>query len=157
MNEIDEIIPGLYVGTYNAALDKDIILSNNIQTIINCTKKQDKIDLDIDYLQIPIDDPPYITDINYINTNFIHIVTLINNSINKRKNVLIHCMKGSQRSAVIATIFIMIKFGLNYMNAIQFIKLKRPICFFGSVNYLNSLLYIQNQIDMFNRYYGSRQ
>lgn len=153
INEIDKIIDGLYVGTYNAALDENTISSYGIQTIINCTKKQEKINLNVDYLQIPIDDPPYITDINYVNSNFIQIINFISNAINNGKNVLIHCIKGSQRSAAIATIYIMIKFDLDYVNAIQFIKTKRPICFFGNVNYMNSLIYIQNQLNIFNQYY----
>ena len=152
MNQIDKIIDGLYISTYDVALNQNIITSHNIQTIVNCTKKKNKINMDITYLQVPIDDPPYVTDIDYVNTNFIEIINFIYNEINNGKNVLIHCVKGSQRSATIVAIYLMVKFGLNYINAVKFIKSKRPICFFGNVNYLNSLIYVQNQINQYNQY-----
>ena len=153
MNQIDKITDNSYISTYDAALNQNVILSHNIQTIINCTKKKNKINMNINYLQVPIDDPPYITDIEYVNTNFIEIINFIYNEINNGKNVLVHCVKGSQRSATIVAIYLMVKFGLNYENAIKFIKSKRSICFFGNVNYLNSLVYVQNQINQYNQYY----
>ena len=148
-NKINKIIDNLYIGNYSGALDKDIIMQYNINTIVNCTKKKDKINMDVDYLQIPIDDPPYTNDIAYVNTNFIEIINFILNAM-KNGNVLVHCVMGSQRSAVIVSIVLMMRFGLNYENAIKFVKSKRSICFFGKVNYLESLVYVQNQINLYN-------
>jgi len=147
MNQINKIIDGLYIGNYNAALDPNIITSYNIQTIVNCTKKKNRINMNVDYLQVPIDDPPSIADTEYVNSNFVPIVTFISNSINNGKNVLVHCIMGAQRSPTIVAIYLMVKFGVNYQVAIQFIKSKRPICFFGNINYINSLVFIQNQIN----------
>lgn len=152
-NQISKIIDGLYVGNYNAALDPNIITSHNIHTIVNCTKKKDRINMNVDYLQIPLDDPPSNGDIEYVNINFIPIVTFISNAINSGKNVLVHCIMGAQRSAAIAAIYLMVKFKVNYMVAVQFIKSRRPICFFGNINYINSLVFIQNHIK--GNYYAS--
>lgn len=151
-NKIDKVIDNLYIGNYDGALDKNIILSHGIKTIVNCTKRKDKINMNVNYLQIPIDDPPYMNDINYVNKNFVDIVNFISNARNYG-NVLVHCVAGSQRSATIVAIFLMVKFKLNYKDAIQFMKSKRPICFFGNVNYMDSLIHTQNMLDSYNRYY----
>ncbi len=143
-NKIDKIINNLYIGNYDAALDQNIIESYNIHTIINCTKKSNRTNLNVEYLQIPIDDPPYDNDINYVNTNFLFIVDFITNKINSGKNVLVHCVMGSQRSAAIVAIYLMIRYKSNHSHAIQYIKSRRPICFFGKINYMESLIYIQN-------------
>jgi len=145
-NKIDKIIDNLYIGNYDAALDKSIIDRYNIQAIVNCTKNTNRINSDIDYLQVPIDDPPYDKDINYVNSNFIYITNFIYDKIKSGKNVLVHCVMGVQRSATIVAIYLMRGFNQNYTNTIKYIKTKRPICFFGKVNYLNSLIYVQNKM-----------
>jgi protein-tyrosine phosphatase len=147
-NKIDKIIDNLYIGNYDSALDQNIIESYKIDVIINCTKKTNRTILQVEYLQIPIDDPPSDSDINYVNSNFIFITDYIYDKIKSGKNVLVHCVMGSQRSAAIVAIYLMRGFNQNYKNTIQYMKSKRPICFFGKVNYLDSLIYAQNQLDI---------
>jgi protein-tyrosine phosphatase len=77
-----------------------------------------------------------------MNNNFMKIMRYIDNSISSGKNVLVHCVMGSQRSATIIALYLMTKYGMGYGDAIGYIKSKRPICFFGKVNYLESLLYV---------------
>lgn len=143
-NQVNKIIEGLFITNYSSALDPNNIMENNIQTVINCTKTNDKVNLNIDYLQIPIDDPPSYSDIQFLNTNFMDIFLFIDKSLFNRRNVLVHCVMGSQRSATVIAIYLMVKFGLKYPDAIAYIKEKRPICFWGKVNYLESLKHIEN-------------
>jgi protein-tyrosine phosphatase len=145
-NKIDEILNGLYIGNYEAALDKEIIKELNITTVINCTKKDKKLS-DINYLQIPINNPPNPDDIRYLNQNFLYICKYIDDKLYNNNKILIHCVNGSQRSAAVTAIFLMYKFGLNFVDACKFIKIKRPICFFGRVNYSESLLFINQFLD----------
>lgn len=149
MSNINEIIRGLYISTYNAAIDYETINNLNIKTIINCTPKNTKLN-NISYLQIPINDPPSQNDIDYVNANYLFISQLIDNQL-ANGNVLVHCVNGSQRSATIITIYLMVKYGLTYQNAITYVKSKRSICFFGNVNYMKSLMYVQNQLNLMNK------
>jgi protein-tyrosine phosphatase len=60
------------------------------------------------------------------------------------KPVLVHCKNGMQRSCGVVACYL-IKY--NYMtpiDAIQFIRYKRPIAFFGNVNF-------QEAIDLFHK------
>ena len=150
MAQINKIINGLYIGNYNAAIDQNVLGEYNINVIINCTKKNERTNMNIDYLQVPLDDPPCVVDVGYVNSNFMPIITFISNAINNKKNVLVHCVAGAQRSAAIVAIYLMVIYKVNYMVAVQFIKTKRPICFLGNVNYIDSLIFVQNQINCLN-------
>lgn len=143
-NQINKIVDGLYITNYQSALDENAITSNNIKTIINCTKKNERVNLNVNYLQVPIDDPPSNEDIQFVNSNFVYVVKYINNSISNGKNVLVHCIMGSQRSATIIAIYLMVKYKMKPPEAINYMKSKRPICFFGGVNYKDSLAYVNN-------------
>lgn len=146
VDQINQIIRGLYITNYESAIDSNKLLRYNIKTVINCTNKNDKTTLNINYLQIPIDDPPSTKDINFINRNFMQIVDYIDAAIMRDENVLVHCVMGSQRSATIVAVYLMAKFRVGYMDAITYIKSKRSICFFGDVNYIDSLTYVGQQI-----------
>ena len=144
---INKIIDNLYVGNYNAAINNDIIKNLNISTIINCSKREERTTLNVNYLQIPIDDPPSQNDIYYINNNFFPITKFINDSINFNKSVLIHCKNGCQRSPTIACIYLMVKYDIDYKNAINFIKSKRKESFFGNINYSHSIIFVQSRLN----------
>ena len=146
-NNIDKIIDNLYIGNYCAAQDDNLLTQYNIQTIINCTQRPNRTGLDVTYMHLSMNDPPSKQDINFVNVNFSQIANFIFNEIHKNgNNVLIHCIMGAQRSATIVAIYLMLIHNFNIDSAIKFIKSKRPICFFGNVNYLESLQYVQNQI-----------
>jgi len=145
--KIAKIIDGLYIGSHHAALDPTVITLYNIRTIVNCTKRNGNPPEGMNYLQVTIDDPPSQEDIVYLNYHYMNIVKFIESSIANGNNVLVHCMLGFQRSAAIIAIYLMVKFNIDYKKAIEFIKNKKSICFLGQVNYINSLVYVQNQIN----------
>jgi len=147
-SSIDKIIDNLYIGNYEAAMDPEIIMKHKIQLIVNCTKKLEKISDYMEYINIPIDDPPQESDILFINQNFYVFVPAINKAIDLGKNVLVHCNMGSQRAPTIVAIYMMVKFGLDYQSVITFLQAKRPIAFFGKVNYLESLVFVQKQVEL---------
>lgn len=145
---IDKIIDQIYIGNYDDANNPEILNKYCINFLINCTKNNN-IFGNIEYFQILIDDPPSEKDINYINNNFLSITNYIDNKIKNKFNILIYCKRGMQRSATIVAIYLMIKFNLDYQKACNFIKSKRQLCFFGSINYESSLIFIQNYLKTF--------
>jgi protein-tyrosine phosphatase len=46
---------------------------------------------------------------------------------------------GMQRSCALATCYLIKYYNMDYIQAINFIKLKRPIAFFGNINLLSTI------------------
>jgi uncharacterized protein (TIGR02452 family) len=149
--KIDKIIDGLYIGNHYAALDQEVINTYNIKTVINCTKKDERINMTINYLQIPLDDPPTDQDIQLLNKTFYPSILFIDNSIKSGNNVLVHCKIGSQRSATVVAIYLMVKYSTNYEDAINFVQSIRPIAFFGTIAYLDTLKFVQDKLNQINK------
>ncbi len=148
--KIDKIIDSLFIGNHYAALDQEVIDTHNIRTIINCTDKDERINMNINYLQIPLNDPPSEKDIQYLNKMFYPSVLFIDNSIKNGNNVLVHCKIGSQRAATIVAMYLMVKYNTTSQEAINFIKNIRPICFFDEFGYIESLKFVENKLNALN-------
>jgi protein-tyrosine phosphatase len=75
-----------------------------------------------------------------------NVLEKIYEHVSNKKPVLVHCHAGMQRSCAVVACYL-IKY--NYMeptSAIQFIRFKRPIAFFGQVNFQSAidLFYLEN-------------
>ena len=123
----NEIIPrnpksgSLWLGNYKSALDPVFLKNNNISVIINCSVDlpyiYDILDQEnhglnkLETFRIPVYDSLLDHDI-YIMEQYYHTVLpfILKKLIGERKNVLIHCHAGAQRSAsvVAAILFILI-------------------------------------------------
>lgn len=124
---VSNIIPGdkecgsLWLGNYKSALDPIFIKDNNISVIINCSVDlpyiYDILDPEVHGLdkletfRIPVYDSLLDQDI-YIMEQYIHTVLpfTLKKLLSERKNILIHCYAGAQRSACIvaAILFVLV-------------------------------------------------
>jgi uncharacterized protein (TIGR02452 family) len=147
---IDKITDGLYIGNQYDALDQEIIDTYDIRTVINCTKNNERVNMAINYLQIPLDDPPTEQDIALLDRSFYASIQFIDNSISNGHNVLVHCKIGSQRSPTIVAIYLMVKYSTNYEDAIEYIQSVRPIAFFGEMIFSESLQFVQLKLSQMN-------
>ena len=150
-SNIDKILDNLYIGNCGAAFDPDIIIKYKIMTIVNCTINNRKISNNIEYLHIPINDPPQDEDIHCVNSNFYLFVPFISNAIDEGKNVLVHSDMGYQRAPIIVAIYMMVKFGFSCQDVITFVKVKRPLSLNDNINYLQSLIFVQNQMEILDK------
>ena len=107
--DADEIVNKLWVGNYKSSLDLDFIQKNNIQVIVNCTPDvpfyneiYDDTGLDIETFRIPVYDSLLTNDI-VLMEEYLKIVIpfLIRKYVIEKKNVLINCVAGAQRSAIV--------------------------------------------------------
>lgn len=112
---VNEIIPRLYLGNYKSALDKEFIQENKIDIIVNCTPNipfiKDVIDTEnndiklntenIEYIRISVEDSLLEKDIILMEEYFKYIIPYLHDSYNNNKNILVHCYAGKQRSAIV--------------------------------------------------------
>lgn len=136
---VNEIIPNLWLGNYKTALDVDFLLDNKINMIINCTpntpfindlvndklksEKYNNIDpinlcsiYNIETFRIPVNDSLLERDIILMEHYFkIIIPLLLKKYTTEKKNILIHCHAGKQRSAIVVTALLKVLLDNNYI------------------------------------------
>ena len=119
-----EVYQNIFVGNYAFALNKELLLKNNIKNILNCSKdckcfyKKENI---FNYLHLPLLDNMEEDPLKYMDesNNFIE------KSLNNKENILIHCGNGISRSATMLYLFLMVKKGYTLNNARFEVKRKR--------------------------------
>lgn len=127
-NDVDMIIPNLWLGNKKAALDEKFIKDNNIKYIVNVTDGIHCPFSFITYYHIPIKDKKMCDNqskdsmINYIDNAMDFILKGLQNN----EGVLVHCRKGHHRSANIVVIFLMKFLKIGYIPAIIYINNIRP-------------------------------
>jgi hypothetical protein len=113
--------PDLWLGNYKTALDPSFLIDNNIHVIINCTpdlpfiidqlyqenknvdKKFDKINFNnMEFYRIPVNDSLLEKDLILMENYFkLGLPFLVKKYIIQKRNILIHCHAGKQRSAIL--------------------------------------------------------
>lgn len=107
--DADQIINRLWVGNYKSSLDLEFLKKNNINVIVNCTPDvpfyneiYDDTGLQIETFRIPVYDSLLERDILLMEEYFkIVLPFLVRKYVIEKKNVLINCVAGAQRSAIV--------------------------------------------------------
>ena len=135
MQYFNEIIPFLFLGNRKASE----LHYNKFYTIINCTT-------DIPFphnckncIRLGVKDDPFESSKLYQLIKETNILETIHNHIINNKNILVHCSMGAQRSCAVVACYLIKYYNLTSSEAIQYIKTKRPIAFFGQVNFYNTI------------------
>jgi protein-tyrosine phosphatase len=160
----------LWLGNYKATLDLDFLVSNNISVVVNCTPdipyiyevldSSEMVNLrQLETFRIPVFDSLLDKDI-YLMEQYYHIVLpfILKKLLKEKKNIIINCHAGRQRSASVVALVLYILIDNNLMSydklpsklnnkpklmrsIIQYIQKERPQAFsFGMrVNFKKSL------------------
>jgi dual specificity phosphatase 12 len=146
---VTEIIPNLWLGDYNSALNSNFLKTKKIKLVVNCTTHIDSLNRETLSLVLPILDTP-ITNLGQKDAKIWielvqNIVDIVDMFLKKNEAVLIHCHRGVQRSASIVAAYLMYlgKGKITPKEAIQTILKRRPIAFnWGkNVNFMACLDY----------------
>lgn len=133
-NRYDEIIEHLYVGSATA-----LTHSEKFSLIVNCTK-----DIFIknpeNTIRIPINDDPYDSNLFLQLLEDTNVLQKIHTSINNKEPVLVHCFAGQQRSCAVVACYLLKYNNMNPYQAINYIKQKRRIAFFGNINFISAIV-----------------
>lgn len=133
LSKYNKILPKIYLGTYEAAEDKNFLKEKNIKAVLNCTKDVDNKfahDPNIEYMRIPVNDTLRENDFKMM-YKFLPIVTeFIHKHVDiQGNNILIHCVAGKQRSVCATVAYLMKHRGHNPYEACKFVLEKRPEAF----------------------------
>ena len=129
------IINNLYLGNKKAIYSNEILYS----LVVNVTSDVPFDNICKNNIRISIQDDPleYNKLYNLIEEN--KILEQIHKHLINIENVLIHCHMGMQRSCAVVACYLIKYHNLEINEAIEFIKSKRSIAFFGNVNFIETL------------------
>jgi hypothetical protein len=120
VNDMDQILDNLYLGSEEASIDRDLLLSKNITHILVCADGLPKhYPEDFVYSDLPIYDLCSQDLFPYFKTAF--------EFISKGKMVLVHCRAGVSRSASIVIAFLMATRNMSYKEAYWLVRGKRDV------------------------------
>lgn len=139
----------IYLGNIYAAQNNDFLKKNDISVIVNCSKDIEFSKLSsIQYkYRININDNTSIQSIQYMSLYMKYLIPIINDHINKKKKVLIHCRAGMQRSAAFLAALFMYRYNINKVMSMYFINKKRIFAFFPLSNFSLSLDIYENYLN----------
>lgn len=125
---VTEIIPGLWLGNHQSAIDIDFLKKNNINFILNCTpntpffneihSEKSLLHLqDIDTYRIPVNDSLLERDF-ILMEKYLKIILpmLVKKYTRDKKRILIHCQAGKQRSAIVVAALLKYLLDKNYIS-----------------------------------------
>jgi protein-tyrosine phosphatase len=120
--DADEVYPGIYVGDWNASLNKEKLEENNIKNILSivngCAKNYPA---DFNYELIHVNDDDWVN----ISAHFDRAVEFIKNSLDKKEKILVHCSRGMSRSVSLVIAYMMDVHKMSYEESLSIIKSKR--------------------------------
>lgn len=120
--DAEEIIPGLYLGSFSAALCHEGLKEHKIEYILSTVDVHPIYPNDFDYKILPYRDSVS----ENILSNLDEGVEYINESL-KNGNVLVHCFYGVSRSSSLIIAYLIKHHGHSFDSALKLIKEKRPI------------------------------
>ena len=140
-NPYDEIIPNLYLGSIKAlgtyeckALDYYMIVDLIKHTFL-LEKPNTKI-----YINLPVHDSPDECNTLLSLLRETQVLEKMHFVLQQNKPVLVHCFAGMQRSCALVACYLIKYNKMSADEAIDYIKSKRPIAFFGKVNFMDLIL-----------------
>lgn len=121
---LHEITPGLYLGTYQAAINENELKRHAITSVLSL------VDFDVvvpknqvvKHLCVPMRDDPDV-DIRPI---FKKAISFVSKALSKKRRVLVHCRMGKSRSACIMAALVQVILKISPQAAMDYVRSKRP-------------------------------
>ena len=140
-----KVLPNVWIGDKKASESSKFFSNANIQSVLNMTPTIDNVfrqNDGIEYLRIPVYDSVGKRDVNKMYAYFPVICEFIfKNTVIEKKNILVHCAAGKQRSATAVAAYLVKYYRMTPYEAMQYLLKHKPNVFhYGdSVNFAKSL------------------
>jgi protein-tyrosine phosphatase len=135
-----EIVPGIWLGNKQAALNDKWLKEKNITVVFNASKDISFSPRIKKQYRIPVDDNLQSDEIRNMTLWSHEAVYKVIKEQNEGNNILIHCFAGMQRSAAIMGMYLIAKKGMTWNQVIPYIQDIRPIAFTPQANFKESLI-----------------
>jgi protein-tyrosine phosphatase len=139
-NNADEIVPGLWLGNFQASNDEVFLRANGIKTVFNCTKDLPFHPMVQTRYRVPVDDNLQADEIRNLELWSYEVIYLLVREFKKGDPILVHCAAGMQRSAAVTAMFLIATRNMNWNQAYRHIRQRRSIAFFPSANFEKAIL-----------------
>lgn len=140
-NDADEIIPRLWLGNYKSSQNINFIKKNNISLIINCTKNIPSINTrGVDVYRVPVEDNLEPVEIDRMTICIREILPIIHKAYMMGRSILVHCVAGMQRSAIIVLSYLYEYHIHDVKKILRLMKKRRPIVFTPQMNFSTSFI-----------------
>ena len=143
-DEANLILRNIWIGNWKSAYNYDFINRCRIEEIINATAYIPNKWKFIKYTTFDLHDKDGCT------INLIDIINIgaeqIHKAVSSNKAILVHCKNGHHRSASIIALYLMKYHKMPLVDAIYFIKARRPTAFRRMTCLLQTLIYYEMQI-----------
>jgi len=135
-----EIVPGIWLGNKQAALNDKWLKEKNITVVFNASKDIPFSPRIKKQYRIPVDDNLQPEEIRNMTLWSHEVVYKVMKEHNEGNTILIHCFAGMQRSAAIMGMYLIAKKGMTWNQVIPYIQGIRPIAFNPQANFKDSLI-----------------
>lgn len=123
LNQMQEIVPGLWCGSYHPGTDRELMKRHGITHVCCCIGTPPSFPGDFKYMRLSADDRP-----DYDMTpHFAHTFEFIEDALVKNHGgVLVHCGAGISRAPTVVSAYLMRKLRLCSSAAIYLVQQHRP-------------------------------
>ena len=147
IDDYNMIISNLYLGNIKAAHDINFLEKNNISAIVNCTENEDFSDYfkDKTKFRLLIKDSKDTNNMNKFKNDIIDSINFIEECLNNNKPVFVHCYWGLMRSATVIAAYLIKKYNISKLDAINIIKEQRPMALSSIYNFNEILDFVESK------------
>lgn len=144
-DDVNEILPRLWLGNAKASMDEDFIRQKNIAVVFNCTKNLPFSPMIPIKYRIPVDDNLEEAEIRNMELWSGEIAFKMMSEYIEGKTILVHCMAGMQRSAASMAFMLIAFLKVRALDAMKMIKERRNIAFHPRANFGRAIDYFDRK------------
>lgn len=144
--DVDEIIPGVWIGRWEVAHNPEWLRKHRIQAVFNCTKNISFYPTVPNQYRIPVDDNLQPAEIKMMESMAPEIAYKILREYKRGHPILIHCHAGMQRSTTAAAFFLLVLTGRPLIQVMYMIQNRRKVAFRPGPNFALALRSFENQV-----------
>ena len=152
IDDYNMIIPNLYLGNIKAAHDIDFLKTCGIKAIVNCTDnepfnqyfEEQSNDKKLTF-RLAIKDNKNSENIEDFKKSVIDAIIFIEQNLDQNRPVFVHCYWGLMRSATVIASYLIKKYSICALDAINIVKEKRPQALSSLYNFNEILYYVENK------------
>ena len=128
IDDKNEILDNIWLGNRKASVDKEFLEKENIEVIFNCTRNHPFVE-DDKIIKYRLDVNDHSNDLLRMRKKIDWASFALNHHMKNKKNILIHCHAGLQRSATLLAYTLMKYRNIPLKKCVSLIRSRRPMAF----------------------------